>query len=114
MNFFDGFTEFDADGATVKFYKKIDQDITIIGFDSRSCVPPEPMVNAMVALNFVKDKHTKVVMINHKFPAGLIPKIKSNFNIERENLDAEQVKLTFSLKDGAGIKEFDTKQVCHG
>lgn len=114
MQFFDGYTEFSANGASVKFYKKVENGITMIGFDSRSCVPPEPMVNAMVALNLIKDKNTKVIMINHKYPVGLIPKVEKSFDIKRENLDGDQVKLTFTLKDNASVKEFDIAQICHG
>ncbi|KEA46538.1 hypothetical protein CR66_01450 [Campylobacter mucosalis] len=114
MDFFNNWQSFELDGATIKFYKTQTDGINYIGFDSRACVPPEPMVNAMLALNLVKDQNTKVVMINHKFPAGLIPKIEPNFNIERENLDGEQVKLTFSLKDNANPVNLDTKNTCHG
>ncbi|CAD7287412.1 hypothetical protein LMG7974_00291 [Campylobacter majalis] len=114
MSFFENWSEFKAEGASVSFYKTIKNDIQIIGFDSRPCVPPEPMVNAMVALNMINDKSTKVVMINHKYPAGLIPKIQDKFNIERENLDGEEVKLTFSLKDGVEPEKYNTNQVCHG
>lgn len=112
MNMFEGWQSFDAEGATVPFYKKSEGGVSYIGFDSRPCVPPEPMVNAMVALKFA-DKNTKIIMVNHKYPVGLIPKIESNFNIERENLDGEQVRLTFSLKDGASLDGFNFDKTCH-
>ncbi|NLY03436.1 MAG: hypothetical protein GXZ15_01120 [Campylobacter sp.] len=112
--YFQGWEEFEVDGATVAFYKKTTQKELFIGFDSSSCTPPGPMVNAMVAFNFVTDKNTKVVMINHKFPAGLIPKIESQFDYEQEDLEDSLVKLTFTLKSGVKPKQFDTNQVCHG
>lgn len=114
MDFFTDWQEFDAAGATVKFYKKSQGSVEYIGFDSRKCVPPEPMVNALVALNFVKDETKKVVMVNHKFPMGLIPKIESKFDIAREDLDGDAVKLTISLKPGAVNEGFDTDAKCHG
>ena len=51
-------------------------------------------------------------MVNHKFPAGLIPKIEAKFDIEREDLDGEAVKMTFSLKQGASIDGIDAS-LCH-
>ncbi|WP_193431642.1 hypothetical protein [Campylobacter pinnipediorum] len=110
MSFFNGWQEFATEGASVSFYKKDD----FIGFDSRKCMPPEPMVNAMVALNLVKDKNTKIIMINHKFPVGLIPKIEDKFDIEREDLENGEVKLIFTLKQNASLPNFETKQICHG
>ncbi|MBR8462694.1 hypothetical protein KDE13_06725 [Campylobacter sp. faydin G-140] len=113
MSFFDGWQEFLVDGASVPFYKFSENGISYVGFDSRKCMPPEPMLNAMLALKLF-GKESKVVMVNHKFPAGLIPKIESSFDVERENLSGEEVKLTFSLKDGVDISSFDFTQTCHG
>lgn len=109
---FENWDRFDVDGATVPFYKKSEGGISYIGFDSRPCVPPEPMINAMIALKFA-DKNTKVIMVNHKYPVGLIPKIESNFDIDTQKLEGEQVRLTFSLKDGANLDGFDFNQTCH-
>lgn len=52
------------------------------------------------------------MMLNHKFPAGLIPKIDKSFDIEREDIDGGAVKMIFSLKDGANIEDVDTS-LCH-
>ncbi|CZE48490.1 hypothetical protein [Campylobacter geochelonis] len=111
---FKNWEEFSVDGASVPFYKKADESSEYIGFETTSCTPPGPMVNAMFALNLVKDKNTKVVMINHKFPAGLIPKIEDKFDYLRTDLDNGAVKIEFSLKDGAVLQAYDTNQVCHG
>ncbi|MBE2983809.1 hypothetical protein CCAL9344_00395 [Campylobacter sp. RM9344] len=113
MDYFKDWQKFSPKGATVDFFKTQKDDEKYIGFDTRACVPPEPMLNAMLALKFA-DKNTKIVMINHKFPAGLIPKIEKNFYVISENLEGEQVKLTFSLKDGASLEGFDFNQTCHG
>lgn len=106
-NYFEGWEQFELDGATVSFYKKSENGTIFIGFDSSSCTPPGPMVNASVALNLVKDKNTKVVMINHKFPVGLIPKIEDMFDYTNENLEDGKVKLVFSLKDEAKYERID-------
>ena len=110
-DFFKDASEFQADGATVPLYKYEKDGVNFIGFDSRPCPPPEPMVNALVAIKFA-DKNTKIVMVNHKFPAGLIPKLQSQFNIDREDLDGGQVKMTFSLKEGGSVADVDTS-LCH-
>ncbi|MBP3224222.1 MAG: hypothetical protein J6M14_02810 [Campylobacter sp.] len=114
MDFFKDWEEFNPEGASVKFYRTNKDNCEFIGFDSRSCVPPEPMVNGLVALNLVKDKNTKVVMVNHKFPVGLIPKIEAKFDYERQDLPSGGVKLVFSLKDGASSGDLDTNVSCHG
>ena len=111
MNFFDGWQEFSADGATVPFYKINKDGVNFVGFDSRPCPPPEPMLNAFAAIAFA-DANTKILMINHKFPAGLIPKLQAQFNIEREDIEGGAVKMTFTLKSGASVDGVDTS-LCH-
>lgn len=103
----EGWERFCAQGASVDFYKKDGW----IGFDSSSCTPPGPMVNAMVALNLAVKG---VVMINHKFPAGLIPKIEANFNYEVQDLSNGLVCVKFTPKDGVERVKFDTNQQCNG
>ena len=109
--FFKNAEQFNVEGATVPFYKFSENGVNFIGFDSRPCVPPEPMINALLAIKFA-DKDTKIVMVNHKFPAGLIPKIEKSFDVEREDLEGGAVKMTFSLKEGASIENIDTS-LCH-
>ena len=93
-------TNFKEEGATVPFVTYVDGEKTIIGFDSRECVPPEPMVNAMLALKHIKDAHTQVVMVNHRSPVGLLAKIGEDFDIEEKALEEGTVKLVFSYKPG--------------
>lgn len=100
MNYFEGWEKFNVDGASVPFYKTIKNGVSFVGFDCRECMPPEPMVNASIALNFAKDENTKIVMINHRFPAGLIPKIESRFDYVNEELESG-FRLEFTLKNGA-------------
>jgi len=69
------------------------------------------MVNAMVALNLAVKG---VVMINHKFPAGLIPKIEANFNYEVQDLSNGIVCVKFMPKEGVERVKFDTNQQCNG
>lgn len=114
MSYFLNWQKFSVENATLDFYKFSENGVNFIGFDSTKSVPPEPMINALTALNLVKDSSVKVVMINHKFPAGLIPKVEPFFDIDTQNLDDGAVKLTFSLKPNANLSNFNANDTCHG
>lgn len=92
---------FQPDGATIQFVEYEEEGVKIIGFDSQMCIPPEPMVNAMIALKMLETPKTKVIMVNHRSPVGLLAKINANYVIDEEKLGGEAVKLTFSYKEGA-------------
>jgi uncharacterized protein (DUF2249 family) len=85
------------EGATVEFSKDIVDGVTIYSFDTSMCEPPHPMVNAMIGLQLLDDT-SKLVMINHKSPAGLFPKIESEFNFTQENTNDGKVKVIFTKK----------------
>ena len=103
-----------VEGATVDFYRWKEGETTYYGFDTSRCGPPEPMVNAMAGLKLVRDPNTKLVMINHKMPMGLLKKIEENYEIEKEELDDGRVKLVFSYKPGASEKANLSDSHCHG
>ena len=46
---------------TLDFYTYTKDDITYYEFDATECSPPEPMVNTMRALQFLKDKNEVLV-----------------------------------------------------
>ncbi|WP_170019039.1 hypothetical protein [Campylobacter sp. RM16190] len=112
--FFKNATEIKVEGATLPFYKFSEDGVEYIGFDSRKCVPPEPMVNALVALNLIADSKSKVMMINHHYPVALIPKIEHSYDISHEKLEGEEVKVIISLKEGASAQTLDTNVKCGG
>jgi len=105
--------ELQVEGATVPFYEYEDSEGRVIEFDTSECGPPEPMVNAMTALKFI-DPKTRVVMINHKTPMGLLNKIEENYDIEKEELDGGKVKLTFRYREGASEKANLNDTHCDG
>lgn len=111
---FKNWESFEATGASVPFYKITLNGINYIGFDTTKCSPPEPMVNAMIALNFIKDNKTRAIMINHKFPSGLIPKIENQFSYEKEELLDGSVKIEFILKDESLSKSYNSNVSCGG
>ena len=87
-------------GATVDFFKYIEDGVSMYQFDTSRCGPPDPMVNAMVGLQLL-DENSKLVMINHKAPGGLFPKVEDEFNYEVQDLENGFVKVIFTKKTGA-------------
>ena len=93
----------EVEGATVPFYTYAMGETQFVEFDTSKCGPPEPMVNAMAGLKLVNET-TKLSMINHKKPGGLLSKIGENYDIKNEKLEDGRVKLTFSYKAGESEK----------
>ena len=89
-----------VDNATVPFFTYQQDGIQFISFDTSLCVPPEPMVNAMIALELLDCADKKVVMINHRSPVGLLAKVQSFYDIEVSELDGGKLQLVFSYKEG--------------
>ncbi len=104
----------DVNGSTVDFYKIEKGNEVIYTFDTSASQPPEPMVNAMCGLQLLKDENQTLVMINHKAPMGLFPKIEADFDYEIEQIEDQKVKITFKLKkDAKGTTDF-TQNSCSG
>lgn len=85
-------------GASVDFYTYTIDDVTYFEFDTSHCEPPEPMVNAMHGLKLLKDKNTKLVMINMQEPMGLYPRIEDKVKWFASLNDDGNVRIIFSLK----------------
>jgi hypothetical protein len=102
-----------VDGATVPFYTYKMGETQFVEFDTSKCGPPEPMVNAMAGLKLVNE-NTKLAMINHKKPGGLLSKIGENYEIENEKLEDGRVKLIFSYKSGESEKADLSQNSCAG
>ena len=98
----------DVENSTVTFYKYEDNYY----FDSSSTAIPEPMINAVAGLQILNENE-KLIMINHKIPMGLFPKIEAFFDYEVEELEDGNVKIIFTKKVNLVSKlDFDTK--CSG
>jgi hypothetical protein len=91
-------TEIEVTGATVTFHTYKDGNLEYFEFDSSVCEPPGPMVNAMSGLKLIDSADKRLVMINHKKPMGLLPKIEEDFTYEVQDLEDGKVKLIFALK----------------
>jgi hypothetical protein len=103
----------EVEGATVPFYTYKVGETQFVEFDTSKCGPPEPMVNAMAGLKLVNE-NTKLAMINHKKPGGLLNKIGENYEIENEKLEDGRVKLIFSYKAGESEKANLSENSCAG
>ena len=100
--------QIEVDNSTVPFY----QDEDYYYFDTSLTAVPEPMINAVAGLQLL-DENKKLIMINHKIPMGLFPKIEAYFDYEVEELKDGNVKITFSKKEKLVPKlDFDTN--CSG
>jgi len=91
-------------GSTVDFYTYTQDNSTFYQFDTSLTGPPEPMVNAMAGLKLIDSPDKHLVMINHKAPGGLFPKIDSNYNYVVQDLPDGNVKVVFSYVAGESEK----------
>ena len=107
-------TPLHLENATVTFSQYEHDGITYIEFDTSICVPPEPMINAMVALEQLTSSNVKVVMINHRNPVGLLAKVGEFYHIETIELENGKVKLIFSYKEGMSNKADLSQKSCAG
>lgn len=100
--------EITLEGATIPFYKETIEGVLTYSFDSSRCGHPEPMINAMVGLQTIKDNE-KLIMINHKAPAGLFPKVENDFNYEVIELEDGTFQITFSKKGDGSNTNFNDR-----
>ncbi len=101
-------------GATVPFFTYTMGDTQYFEFDTSKCGPPDPMVNAMAGLKLIDSSNKKLVMINHKYPGGLIGKIGENYSHTKEETADGNVKLVFSYIAGESEKADLSKNSCGG
>ena len=101
-------------GATVPFFTYTIEETQYYEFDTSKCGPPDPMVNAMAGLKLIDAPNKKLIMINHKFPAGLIDRIGANYNYRKENMKDKRVKIIFSYKSGESEEAELAQNSCHG
>ena len=103
-----------VNNATVPFFSHLQNGIEYISFDTSLCAPPEPMVNAMIALELLDVPTKKVVMINHRSPVGLLAKVQSFYEIDVTELEGGKLQLIFSYKEGISDKVDLSQKQCAG
>ncbi len=100
-------------GSTVDFYKEVENGLTTYMFDTSRCGPPDPMVNAMAGLQLL-DANSQLVMINHKSPGGLFPRIENDFDYTEQITEEGKSKVIFTKKaNGKNTTDF-TQNSCSG
>ncbi|MDC0933799.1 hypothetical protein OAR97_08105 [Arcobacteraceae bacterium] len=99
--------QIEIEGATVPFFKYIENGVTFLQFDSSKSRHPEPMVNAMIGLEVIQNDE-KLVLINSKPPMGLFPKIENDFTFEFDELEDENTRVVFA-KRAKGVAKTDFK-----
>lgn len=104
----------EVEGSTVDFFKFIQDGLTFYYFDSSTCGPPEPMINAMAGLQLLKGDDERLVMINHTSPNGLFPKIQNNFDFDVSDAEDGNVKVVFSYKVGSQNQTNFSDNTCNG
>lgn len=95
----------EIENSTVDFFEYIQDGLTFYYFDTSSCGPPEPMVNAMLGLQLLDAENKRLVMINHKAPGGLFPRIEHDFSYEIFDING-MAKVVFKSKN-TNTKETD-------
>lgn len=100
-------------GSTVDFFKSIENGLTTYQFDTSKCGPPYWMVNAMAGLQLL-DGNSQLVMINHKSPGGLFPKISAEFQYTEEKTEDGNAKIIFTRKADAKNSTDFTQNTCSG
>lgn len=101
----------EIEDASVDFYRYTLGDDAILYFDTSE--GGHPMLNAMCGLKNLQ-KGEKLIMINHRSPEGLFPKIEANYTYSVEKLENEKVKITFNYKDEATSQINFTDNKCDG
>ena len=99
--------------STVDFFEYIKDGLTHYYFDTSDYGPPEPMVNAMAGLQLL-DENSKLIMINHKPPMGLFPKIQQNYSYDIDELEDGRHMVTFAYKEGSSPVTDFSQNTCAG
>ncbi|MBU3013746.1 hypothetical protein KO488_03190 [Poseidonibacter lekithochrous] len=103
----------EIEGSTVDFYTFIQDGTTNYYFDTSEVGPPEPMVNAMAGLQLL-DENSKLIMINHKPPMGLFPKIQQNYNYEIQEIEDGKHSVIFTYKNNTKPQTDFSQNTCAG
>ena len=85
----------DIPRTTLDFYRYEENGLVMYEFDATACTPPEPMVNAIVGLNMLKDENDRLIGLFFHEPFPLYERISSDFSYESQELESGDFKITF-------------------
>jgi len=80
---------------TLEFYKYKADGLVYYEFDATEASAPEPMVNAMAALRFIKSENERLVGKFFHEPTPLYAKIAQFFSYEAKELPGGDFEITF-------------------
>jgi len=83
---------------TLEFVTYEKDGIRYYEFDATECQPPEPMVNAMHGLNYLKSENERLVGIFFHEPTPLYEKIRALFEYEAVELESGDFRIEFKKK----------------
>lgn len=83
--------------ASLDFYKYEKDGLTYIEFNATECSPPEPMVNAIVGLNELKDENYRLVGTFFHLPTPLFDRIGDKFSYDVDEFESGDVRVEFKL-----------------
>lgn len=84
---------------TLDFYTYEEDGIEYIEFDARECEPPEPMVNALAALQTIITPKKRLRGTFFHLPEPLLVKVSNFFDYDLITHENGDVTVTFSLKN---------------
>ena len=80
---------------TLDFYRYEEDGLIFYEFDATQSCAPEPMVNAMVALEMIKDENQRLVGTFFHEPMPLLSRISSVFSYESTELANGDFRIVF-------------------
>lgn len=80
---------------TLDIYRYEDNGVIYYEFDATKCTPPEPMVNAIACLNYLKDENERFVGVFFHEPTPLYEKLNGKFEYEANELDSGDFRIVF-------------------
>jgi len=103
----DDATLLEVKGSTVNFLRYIVNDIEYISFDTSDRGAPEPMQNALLGLRLITNSKTRLIMINHRRPEGLLAKLDGKFDYIEKTTDSGDVVIEFFLSNNKTITDLN-------
>jgi len=83
---------------TLDFYRYEKDGLIFYEFDATKSLAPEPMMNAMVGLEMIKNKNERLVGIFFHQPMPLLQRIEAYFSYEAKELENGDFSIVFQRK----------------
>jgi hypothetical protein len=84
--------------ATLDFYRYEKDGLVFYEFDATQSSAPEPMMNAMVALEMIKNENERLVGIFFHEPIPLLQRVSSYFSYTSNELENGDYRIIFKKR----------------